>query len=219
MDNTLSAAGLGENEERVYRASLQLGRATASDISSHIDIPRATVYLAMKNLTALELIDISTVEAVQHFLPRSPQGLITLAKEHTDRLDRSLPALFSYWHRQQSASQEIIGADAILMFLKRCINDGISRGAVFGDVSHETVSELFDDFFLYCSEKNVVLKMFIGPVQAEAAQHDEIVSTNTNLLANELRVLLGSYDIQIDTGDLLIAHVKHDAQLALLLAD
>ena len=100
MLRELQNFGLSENEARVYLASLQIGKATADEISKHAEVKRPTTYVQIESLMQKGLMSSVEDGKKTYFTPESPEYLRRLfEKNHEElarrgkELDRMLPDL------------------------------------------------------------------------------------------------------------------------------
>ena len=73
--------GLSEKEAKVYLAALEIGRATADQLSKHTKIARPTTYLQIKNLMASGLMSTFEEGKKTYFIPEAPSALVRLLEK------------------------------------------------------------------------------------------------------------------------------------------
>lgn len=100
MLKELQEFGLSENEARVYLASLEIGKATADEISKHSKVKRPTTYVQIESLMKKGLMSSVEEGKKTFFTPESPDYLRRLfEKNHEElarrgkELDQALPEL------------------------------------------------------------------------------------------------------------------------------
>ncbi len=100
MLKELQNFGLSENEARVYLASLEIGKATADEISKHANVKRPTTYVQIESLMQKGLMSSVEEGKKTYFTPESPEYLRRLFEKNHEELarrgkdlDRMLPEL------------------------------------------------------------------------------------------------------------------------------
>jgi len=93
ISTTIESFNLSEKEARVYLASLELGRATASDIAKKAELNRVTTYEILKRLILRGLASAINLEKVRYFQVIDPDKFLekmdrqlSMAKEHLPEL-------------------------------------------------------------------------------------------------------------------------------------
>ena len=93
MVKELQDFGLSEKEAKVYEAALELGPATADQLSKQSKILRPTTYVQLQSLLKLGLMSTYEEGKKTFFAPESPEllrRLLTRQKEALDSKDREL---------------------------------------------------------------------------------------------------------------------------------
>lgn len=96
MVKELQELGLSEKEAKVYFAMLELGRATADQLSKHAKIVRPTTYVQLKSLMDKGLVSTHEEGKKTYFAPESPALLKRLLEgqaEEVRRKERDLTIL------------------------------------------------------------------------------------------------------------------------------
>ncbi len=86
MIKELEDIGLSENEARVYAASLEIGRATADQLSKQAKVNRSTTYVQLENLMEHGLISTYSEDKKTYFSPESPELLRRLLARQKDEV-------------------------------------------------------------------------------------------------------------------------------------
>ena len=89
----LEALGLMGKETIVYTTLLQLGEASAFEISNKSGIKRPTVYVVLDELIQKGFAIRSPKKIKQMFIARSPEEAVAAAKERFDQAQKALPLL------------------------------------------------------------------------------------------------------------------------------
>src|SRR3989344_5864289 len=110
--NQLKNLGLSENEAKVYLAMLELGPASAMEISQKSGINRPTAYVQIESLKKLGLVSTQTKGKKQLFIAESPDQLefvldkqLTDVKNKKDELQKMIPELLNLYRSSGSQPQ------------------------------------------------------------------------------------------------------------------
>lgn len=87
MQEDLQQFGLSEKESAVYMASLEIGRATADQLSKHSGVNRSTTYVQIEELMKLGLMSTYEEGKKTYFLPESPEYLKRLFERQKQKID------------------------------------------------------------------------------------------------------------------------------------
>lgn len=90
---SLEEFGLSRKEAKVYLTSLELGDATASDISIKSNLPRTLIYDILERLINLGLISYTIKENIKYFRASDPKELKRIVEEKNKSILNILPAL------------------------------------------------------------------------------------------------------------------------------
>jgi len=96
MLQELQDFGLSEKEARVYLASLEIGRATADQLSKHAEVNRSTTYVQIESLMRKGLMSTYEEGKKTYFIPESPeylQRLFTKARHGLELKEKELERL------------------------------------------------------------------------------------------------------------------------------
>ncbi len=88
---TLTGLGLGENEARVYFASLSLGPATVLKIADAAEIKRTTVYSVVESLKHKGLMRIELKGWKKLFTAEAPENLESILETRREKFKNLLP--------------------------------------------------------------------------------------------------------------------------------
>lgn len=86
LESQLKTIGLADKEARVYLASLELGPATAQQISQKAGVNRATTYVQIESLTEKGLISSYEKGKKTFFNAESPEFLLRLVEKEKNRI-------------------------------------------------------------------------------------------------------------------------------------
>lgn len=96
----LKLYGLTENEARVYVALLKKLEATAFEVATVTEIPRATVYLTLESLKKQGFISQFRKNNVAYFTPESPNKFLALLKRKEEIVNGIMPQIRALAGRQ-----------------------------------------------------------------------------------------------------------------------
>ena len=101
---SLKKFGLSEKEGEVYLSCLELGEATASDISIKSNLPRTLVYDILERLIDLGLVSYNLKAKKKHFIAAEPRELLRILKEKKFVFDTA----FTNLHKRAIGTTEIV---------------------------------------------------------------------------------------------------------------
>src|SRR3989338_6730064 len=108
LEKELQYLGLSDKEARVYLAALELGSATAQEVSKKAGINRATAYFVLKQLMGLGLVSEIEEDKVAKYAAENPSQLQVLIKKKEEEVRASertfndiLPELRSIHNRSE----------------------------------------------------------------------------------------------------------------------
>lgn len=87
MLKELGDLGLSEKEAKVYLAALEIGRATADQLSKHSKIKRPTTYVQLESLMKMGLMSTYEEDNRTYFAPESPELLKRLLLKQKEELN------------------------------------------------------------------------------------------------------------------------------------
>ncbi len=109
MEKELQDLGLSEKEAKVYLAALEIGRATADQLSKHSKIKRPTTYVQLESLMKMGLMSTYEEDHKTYFAPESPELLKRLLARQQESLrtkESELTALLPELLRQYESAGE-----------------------------------------------------------------------------------------------------------------
>jgi sugar-specific transcriptional regulator TrmB len=85
----LETFGLSEKEANIYLAALEIGRATADQLSKHTKIARPTTYLQIKSLMEMGLMSTYEEGKKTYFAPEAPTALMRVLENRKEEIRTS----------------------------------------------------------------------------------------------------------------------------------
>lgn len=159
--------GLKEDHLKIYRASLEWGETTISNISYKSKVPRTSVYELIDELIKFGIIKVSLKNDSKLYSPADPElliellekknsdltNLISVTKEKMKELKaiqntkKSKPKIYLLEGAEgvKQAYEMTLQTDEVLV---QCLTDD------YGDVSEEYMNEYFNRFFLKSNVKS-----------------------------------------------------------------
>lgn len=131
IEKELESIGLSEKEAKVYRASLEIGNGTASEIAIKSGVNRATTYFTLENLMKKGLISASNNEKKQIFFAENPsqiQKLLTKQKWEIEQKEKTVKTLVKKLASisANSTSEPLVkyylGKEGIIRMAKSCFS-------------------------------------------------------------------------------------------------
>jgi len=95
MEEALRNFGLSNNEIRVYKASLELGSSTVTNIAQRANIYRTLTYEILKSLSEKGLVSYVVKDRKKYFEAASPNKFISILKEKEKLIREILPDMLS----------------------------------------------------------------------------------------------------------------------------
>ncbi|HVX92563.1 MAG TPA: helix-turn-helix domain-containing protein [Candidatus Dojkabacteria bacterium] len=170
--NVFTSLGLKEDHLKIYKASLEWGETTISNLAYKSKVPRTTVYEQLDDLIKLGIIKQSLREGKKLYFPENPEFLMALL----DRKQNELQELMSNFNSKISelkAMQNtnknkpkihfLEGADGIKQAYEMTFNTKEvlvqCLAEDYGDVEEKFFHDYFNRFFL---ESNVKSKEILA---------------------------------------------------------
>ncbi|MBI2064792.1 MAG: hypothetical protein HYT62_01920 [Candidatus Yanofskybacteria bacterium] len=153
MLNQLKNLGLSENEAKVYFAMLELGPATALEISAKAGVNRPTTYVQIESLKKMGLASTQTRGKKQLFIAESPEHLESMIERQRGELEQKkeelhklLPELTNIFNLSDSKPQVRFfeGKEGILKIQSEFLKT--KSDFIYGISDFDSVMELFPDF-------------------------------------------------------------------------
>lgn len=94
-EKELKEMGLSEREAKVYLAALELGEATAQDISRKSGVKRPTVYIEAESLKQKGLVSLIRKKKKTYYYAENPKTIETMLEEKKKKLAGIMPGLLS----------------------------------------------------------------------------------------------------------------------------
>ena len=166
MENieALQKFGLSEKESKVYLANLELGEATATDISLKSNLPRTLVYDILERLIDLGLCSYSIKNNKKFFLASDPKELVRILKEKENTILQIMPLLEQIYKTQglKRPRVEIYeGKEGMKTLMNEILNSGIKVFYSYGSSrsSHEIIPAFMEEWHKERIKRKVKIKI------------------------------------------------------------
>ena len=115
IEKALKDFGFSEKELKIYIASLQLGKDTATNIARKSGIKRSTTYLVLEELSKKGFVGIQQTQHTTYFSPAHPKKILTKLKEKEKIIEKALPTLFAMYrkHSRKPSVEMFEGEEAM----------------------------------------------------------------------------------------------------------
>ncbi|MSU45334.1 MAG: hypothetical protein EXS47_01765 [Candidatus Zambryskibacteria bacterium] len=167
---SLTKAGLSENESRVFLVLLELGRGTVTQITRKAGLNRTTGYDILDSLTAKGLVSISGKEPKQEYLAESPDNIIPLLQNQINEKNSQLEEIRSALPEMKSL-HNVAGRPKVRFYegmrgLEDVYEDTLTskeeiRAYATVDDMHMAMPNYFSTYYKRRSEKNIMIRAII----------------------------------------------------------
>lgn len=159
---SLKNLGLNEKEAKVYLALLQVGKATAYEVSKYSGLKKPTTYVILDDLVDKGVAFKIPRSKTMHFSAISPEDLFALSKSRIETAEASLPELMAMNKKRANKKVNVAyyeGLDGIREMYNKLHKEIPGKNYV-GFFAHEKhtpkgLTELFDEI----NEKHRRLKI------------------------------------------------------------
>jgi len=189
----LEQLGLSNKEAKLYLASLELGKAKASDLANYTDINRGTVYDVAKTLFRHGLMSTVQQGRITYFVAHSPEDFVARMNERVKRAQELLPEIDSVmrtkYHRPKLRFYEgIDGLKAIYKETLKCQSKKMLQFVSVKEVFESVGKDFAKDYVARRIRRHIQLKA-INDRQGEINDKKEGYSSHTDAkLLRESRV-------------------------------
>lgn len=202
-EEALKNLGLNQKQAAVYLALLQLGEATAYRIAQKSELKRPTVYVVLEELRQKGLILKIPYPKKQIYSAKSPESIVSEAKERLNGVIGVLPELLALTKKEDKPSVSYFDG---INGIRELLNFGLEKlkdGELVGFNAHaEGVSEEMKKVFEEYNEKikkiNVKIRGIVPehPSLKEYREEDEKFGREIKIVSFEKY----SSDVSIDIG-------------------
>ena len=199
---SLEKLGLGKNEQSIYLALLQLGKATANQIAYKSKVKRPTTYDILYRLEKDNFIFETEENRKRKFVANSPQKLLKILDEEKKNLEKDLPFLKSIYN--VSAARPKVAYFEGLEGIKQLYDDtldSLGKGEeILGYVTSDTTQYLpgyVGDYVKKRTAKGInfrgiyqdspIIRFYLKKNQ-EQLRTSKVVSPKDFLIKNEINI-------------------------------
>jgi len=223
--NQLVELGLNEKQIRVYLALLELGPATATEISRMANIDRTTCYSILDSLVAYGLINHAGKTKVLKYVAENPDSLVVyvenMIKKNQERLKKVydlLPELFSIYNEKEKPKVKYYDG---VEKMKEAFEDTLTTQgeiwayAVGGEAIKSVGEKYVSNYIKKRVERNINIKV-IAPSDEGSV---EIISKDREQLRESLIIPKEEYyfAVEIDIYDDKVLMVSWKENFAVLI--
>ncbi|PIN75353.1 hypothetical protein COV18_04150 [Candidatus Woesearchaeota archaeon CG10_big_fil_rev_8_21_14_0_10_37_12] len=165
MIEELKTFGLSEKEAKTYLAGLELGVATANDISLKSKLPRTLAYDILERLIHTGLMSYSIKEGKKYFTAADPNELRRILKEKDNAIQYILPKLQTLYKMKGQKRPKIDifeGKKGLKMLLNEILETKTKTLLVYG--STRASSKLLPAFMEDWHTRRIQKKIFIKAI-------------------------------------------------------
>ncbi|HAR54892.1 TPA: hypothetical protein DCR79_01225 [Patescibacteria group bacterium] len=134
IESTLNNLGLSPNEAKVYLAALEMGTASAQDISHKAGVIRTTGYSILERLAIRNFVYKTKEKSKTRYVAESPKNLVHRFGHYQHELTNSLPELEAIYNQSQVKPK--------IVFYEG--KDGIEE--IYADTIRENPKEILEYF-------------------------------------------------------------------------
>lgn len=184
--DVLTEIGLTPNEAKIYKALLELKRATIWDISSHASIHRRNTYDAIQRLIDKGLAYQVLPKKFLTYAPVHPDKLKEMVNEKVLQLDKALPGLIRRFEKVNAPQSIYVykGIGGLRNYFKLMVSEGkdVYGVGAKGMPFDPSVARYFKREWQKKQGKKFKSHMIFD---AEARKHEDILHT----IADDFRIL------------------------------
>lgn len=192
LETILKNNGLSVPQAKLYLACLELGTASAYDISKKTGIFRSSCYEILRNLQEKGLVSVFHKRGKKYYNAENPRGIILKAKENTALLEQALPqfnALYSS-DKTRPAVRYYEDPEGMKLILEEVLDEA-KEILVFGSVE-DYFSDL-QDYLPNFLSKRLKLKIPIKSIFRDSS-HARERKNNEIAQLREARILPNDYE-------------------------
>ncbi|MFA5992966.1 MAG: helix-turn-helix domain-containing protein [Candidatus Pacearchaeota archaeon] len=180
MENieALQKFGLSEKESKVYLANLELGEATANDISLKSNLPRTLIYDILERLIDLGLVSYSIKNSKKFFLASDPNELVRIIKEKENSVSLIMPSLEQIYKTKglKRPKVEIYeGKEGMKTMMNEIIRSGVKEFYSYG--SSRSSYEIIPAFIVEWHKERIKRKVKIKIIYNNTKQAKERIKS------------------------------------------
>ncbi len=168
---SLRKFGLSEKESKVYLASLELGKMTASDIALKSDLPRTLVYDILERLIDDGLMAYSVMDKKKYFTASDPHELLRILKEKENSINDVLPKLeriqrLKGYNRPRVTIFE--GKDGMKTMMNDILRSNVGEFLGYGSSrsSYDIIPAFMDEWHRQRIQKKVIMRIIYNNTKA-----------------------------------------------------
>ena len=160
----LKEFGLSEKEAKAYLASLELGDATASDISIKSNLPRTLVYDILERLIERGLISYSVKSNKKHFLAVHPKEFLGIIREKETAISSIMNELETIYKKEGAKRPKVEiyeGKEGMKTVMNDILRSELKEFLAYGSSrsSYELIPAFMNDWHKKRIKQKVIMKI------------------------------------------------------------
>lgn len=182
---------LTAEEIQVYLASLEAGNSTVLTLAQDTGIPRTTVYLLVESLEKKGLLILTILGKKKHYVPASPQELVTLAqkkqeqyKQTAKELEKNIPELQALYNLKHESPKirYYEGTEGI----KKIYEETLSVEKIYvhcmTQEAHEIMGSYLDTYFTRVIRKMIYTQEIVSDSQLDREYQKEYTTSRNEII-------------------------------------
>lgn len=174
--------GLSQKESKVYLASLELGDATASDISIKSNLPRTLVYDLLERLIERGLVSYSIKNNKKYFLAVHPKEFLTILKEKENSISSVMIELEEMYKKEGTKRPKVEiyeGVEGMKSVMNDILNSNVKEFFAYGSSrsSYEIIPAFMDDWHKRRIKQRIVMKIIYNNTKQAREKVNSIKSS------------------------------------------
>ncbi len=221
LNKILEDIGFKPQEARVYLTTLELGEATATEVSKKAKIKRSTAYELLNELIKKGYVSTYSRQKVARFAAQNPDILVQSTDNKVNSLKRALPefeALLKISEKTEKPGiQYYEGLDGIIAVMEDSLKLGNKTICVWADINlaWNTLTNYYPEYTRKKNEKNIFVKAIF-----ENSERAQLFKQKANTEKREVRIIpREKFDIhnEISIYDDKIAIISHEDKIGVII--
>ena len=181
----LTEFGLSEKEAKIYVSLLELGEATAFEISSHSGINRSSTYVVLEALRRRGLVGLSGDKNVRRYVAVSPEAIAQMSHSVAKRHEQIESNIKSILPELNALNKNLVqkpkirvsdGLEGLMSALLECLNNKEKILRAFS--SGENIMRLLPDYIGLWGKKRVELGIKMYGIYVDNKASRDLMDTH-----------------------------------------
>jgi sugar-specific transcriptional regulator TrmB len=216
--------GLSEKESKIYLANLELGEASANDLSLKSHLPRTLVYDILERLISLGLISYAIKSNKKYFIAASPKEFLKLLKEKKESIERILPQL-EVLQKTKGVKRPRVevyeGVEGMKSVMNSILRTDVKEFFAYGSSrsSYEIMPAFMDDWHKQRIKKKIIMKVLYNNTEKARAKVKEMPETLINADLKFMPIELESPTATLIYGNIVVLQSWTKEPFAVIIED